>query len=486
MNSGGIKIHKINDYLWEIPAKGDMIVPARIYADRESIDFLLEESRTKQWDALLQIKNVAKLKGIQKAALAMADIHPGYGFPIGGVGAFDLDEGIVTLAGVGFDINCGVRSMFVSLERKDIEDKKEELAGELFKLIPAGLGATGSLKLTLKEIDSVLKEGALFSLNRGYGAAEDLDFIEDRGRVEGADPAKVSIQAKKRQLKQIGTLGSGNHYIEVQYVDKVYFKEAARIFGLSEGSVVVSIHTGSRALGHQIGTDYQKILRKASHRYGIPVYERELVGAPIGSREGSDYISAVRAGINCGFANRQAISGLVRKAFNRIFSTRESDIRTVYEVGHNNLKVEKHFINGGEKELLVHRKGATRAFGPGRMEVPGKYREVGHPVLVGGTMGTASYILVGTEKGMKDTFGSAVHGAGRVKSRKKARNAVRGEKVIEDLAKKGVIVMSHSKRGAAEESPSAYKNVDQVVNIMEGAGISRRVVRLRPAICVKG
>lgn len=479
-------IKRVTEYLWEIPAEGDMRVPARIYADKSSIDFLLEESRSKQWDALAQIRNVARLKGIQTAALAMADIHPGYGFPIGGVGAFDLEEGIVTLAGVGFDINCGVRSMVVSIPKEDIEKRKEELARELFNLIPAGLGSTGSLRLNFEEIDRVLTEGALFSLNRGYGTAEDLEYIEEGGRIAGANPSNVSLHAKKRQLKQVGTLGSGNHYLEVQYVDKVFYEDAARAFGLSKDSVVISIHTGSRALGHQIGTDYQKVLREASQRYNIPVYERELVGAPIKSKEGRDYISAVRAGINCGFANRQVIAGLVRRVFAGVFSTGEKDIRTVYEVGHNNLKVEKHTIDGVEKELLVHRKGATRAFGPGRSEVPERYRDVGHPVLVGGTMGTSSYILTGTEKGMKDTFGSAVHGAGRVKSRKQARKGLSGEKVIAELARKGIIVMAHSNKGVAEEAPAAYKDVEQVVNIMEGAGINRRVVRLRPAICIKG
>ncbi len=481
-----IKIRKVEDYLWEIPAEGDMRVPARIYADSESIDFLLEESRTKEWDALAQIRNVAKLPGIEKAALAMADIHPGYGFPIGGVGAFNRKEGVVTMAGVGFDINCGVRSMVVNLPKSEIEKRKKELAEELFRSVPAGLGSTGSLSLSVKDIDRVLTEGARFSLERGYGVEEDLEYIEENGRVEGADPSRVSQHAKKRQLKQIGTLGSGNHYLEVQFVDRIFNREVAKAFGISEDSVIVSIHTGSRALGHQIGTDYQKFLARASHKYGLPVYERELVGAPISSDEGRDYISAVMAGINCGFANRQAIGGLVRRVFKRFFSEGDRVIRTLYEVGHNNLKLEKHDVDGTEKRLLVHRKGATRAFGPGREEVPFRYRSVGHPVLVGGTMGTSSYILVGTERGMRETFGSAVHGAGRLKSRKKARKDVRGEKVISDLMGRGVVVMAHSKKGAAEESPEAYKDVDRVAKIMEGAGINSRVARLKPVICVKG
>lgn len=481
-----VKVRQVSDYLWEIPREGEMHVPGRIYADRKSMEFLLEESKTKQWDALLQVRNVACLPGIQKASLAMADIHPGYGFPIGGVGAFDTETGVVTIAGVGFDINCGVRTMTVDLPLEDVEQKKEELANALFRNVPAGLGSTGSLKLSLDEIDKVLERGAQFTLERGYGIPDDLEYIEERGRVEGADPAVVSVHAKQRQLKQVGTLGSGNHYLEVQYVDRVYDETAARVFGLPRDKVVVSIHTGSRALGHQIGTDYQKVLKRASEKYRIPVHETELVAAPIESPEGRQYISAVQAGINCAFANRQAISGLVRKTFKAVFSLCDGDIRTMYEVGHNNLKFEMHEVDGVERRLLVHRKGATRAFGAGRSEVPEKYREVGQPVIVGGTMGTSSYILIGTERGMSETFGSAVHGAGRRKSRKQALREYRSENVIEKLGERGILIKVHSRKGAAEEAPGAYKDVDNVVSIMDGAGVSSRVVRLKPLICIKG
>ncbi len=481
-----VKIQKVHDYLWEIPKEGGMRVPGRIYADEQSMHHLRSESRSKEWDALLQVRNVACLPGIQRASLAMADIHPGYGFPIGGVGAFDIETGVVTIAGVGFDINCGVRTMGVDVPRAEIERHKERLANALFRTVPAGLGSTGLLKLSKKEIDKVLVSGARYVLERGYGLAADLEFVEENGCVEGADPACVSDHAKERQFKQVGTLGSGNHYLEVQYVEEIFDERAASAFGLRKDSVVVSIHTGSRALGHQIGTDYQKVLRRASEKYQIPILEAELVGAPITSPEGKRYIAAVKAGINCAFANRQAIGGLVRTVFKETFGIGDNAINTIYEVGHNNLKFERHTVDGDERRLLVHRKGATRAFGPGRLEVPASYREVGHPVLVGGTMGTSSFILVGTERGMEETFGSAVHGAGRLKSRKQSLREYRGERVIEDLGSEGIVVKVHSKRGAAEEAPGAYKDVEQVVRIMEGAGVSRRVVRLKPIVCVKG
>ncbi len=483
---GRVKTRKVDEFLWEIPAEGAMRVPGRIYADDMSMKILTEESGSVQWDALMQVRNVACLPGIQTASLAMADIHPGYGFPIGGVGAFDLEEGVVTLAGVGFDINCGVRTMLIDIPLEEIEKNRDALADELFTSVPAGIGSTGSLKLSRKDIDSVLTEGARFPLERGYGASEDLEYIEENGVVSGADPSCVSDKAKERQFKQVGTLGSGNHYLEIQYVEEIFDRRAAEIFGLRDGSVVVSIHTGSRALGHQIGTDYQKILAGASRRYALAVPEAELVAAPIRSDEGKRYIAAVMAGINCGFANRQAVSGIVRKVFERRFSLRTGQIRNLYEVGHNNLKFETHEVNGIKKKLLVHRKGATRAFAAGMPGVPERYVMAGNPVLVGGTMGTASWILVGTERGMRETFGSAVHGAGRLKSRKGALKEYRGDDIISKLSAGGIVLRVHSRMGAAEEAPGAYKDVDRVVAIMEGAGVNRRVARLRPLICIKG
>jgi tRNA-splicing ligase RtcB len=482
-----IQVRKVTDFLWEIPRTGDMLVPGRIYGDREIIDQLMaDQPKAREWNALLQVRNVACLPGIQKFSLAMADIHPGYGFPIGGVGAFDTKEGIVTVAGVGFDCNCGVRTMHTGLTRQEVESKREELAEALYRKIPAGLGSKGNIRLNRREIDDVLKNGARFAVRRGYGMEEDLEYIEEKGSIEGAKPENVSDKAKERQFRQVGTLGSGNHYLEVQYVEELYDEEAARLFGLERGSVVVAIHTGSRALGHQIGTDYLLKLKRASRKYSIPIREQELVGAPIESPEGREYITAMFCGINCAFANRQALAHLTRECFSTVFGLASSSIRVLYDVGHNTAKFEHHMVNGEKKRLLVHRKGATRAFGPGSPDIPSAYRSVGQPVLVGGTMGTCSFILRGTERGMEETFGSAVHGAGRLKSRKRAKSEYWGEKIVKDLGERGIVIRAHSLSGTAEEAPGAYKDVEKVVNVMEASGVNRKVARLRPMICVKG
>lgn len=486
-----IEIKRISDETWEIPRRGEMLVPGIIYADEATIGPLVSDAREKKGGltpALVQVANVATLPGIVRASLAMADIHPGYGFAIGGVGAFDAETGVVSVAGVGFDINCGVRVLATPLERKDLdgEEKKTALANQIFRDVPAGVGSTGEIRLGEKEIDKVLTEGSRFVIGRGYGMTTDLEYTEDGGRVAGADPSLVSHRAKQRQFKQVGTLGSGNHYLEVQYVEEVFDSEAAGAFGIHAGQILIAIHCGSRALGHQIGTDYLKVLEAASRKYGIPIRDRELVCAPITSPEGRDYISAVNCGINCAFANRQAISHLARGAFARVTGVDPEAIRLLYDVAHNTCKFEEHDVEGETRRLLVHRKGATRAFGPGRAEVPARYRGVGQPLLVGGTMGTASYILRGTQKGMDETFGSAVHGAGRAMSRVQAKRQWRGTEIIKELASKGIIIRSRSKSGVAEEAPGAYKDVDRVVEIMHRAGINRKVARLRPVVCVKG
>lgn len=481
-----IKLEKVNEYVWDIPKTGEMNVPGRIYGDKAIVDHLLEDLKLgKEWNALKQIKNVACLPGIQRYSLAMSDVHPGYGFPIGGVGAFDLDTGVISVAGVGFDINCGVRTLKTQLTRADIEKVKKELADSLFKTVPAGLGSKGDFKLDINEIDEVLTRGAEFVIERGYGFEEDLEYIEEGGLVKGADPTAVSLKAKQRQFRQVGTLGSGNHYLEVQYIDKIYDEEAAKSMGLFQDQILVSIHCGSRALGHQIGTDYLKILEAASKKYNIPIRERELVCAPIKSPEGEQYFAAVNAGINCAFANRQTIVHLTREAF-KVINVKPEEIQTFYEIGHNNVKLESHEVDGKMKELLVHRKGATRAFGPGSDEVPKAYRSIGQPVLVGGTMGTSSYILHGTDFGMKETFGSAIHGAGRTMSRNQAKREWKGNDVVRALAKKGIIIRGHSLAGIAEEAPDAYKVVEQVVDVMHNSGVAKKVVSVKPMISIKG
>ena len=480
-------LKQVEPYVWEVPPYGDMRVPGRIYGDQEIIDHLIGDvKKGKEWNALVQIVNVAALPGIQQASMAMADVHPGYGFPIGGVGAFDLEEGVVSVAGVGYDINCGVRTLHTELTREEIEPKKETLADALYQTVPAGLGSTGDIRLSLKEIDKVLTEGAEFVVRRGYGIDGDLDYVEERGRIAGANPEAVSRKAKERQFKQVGTLGSGNHYLEVQWVEEIYDQRVAAAYGLFPDQILVSIHSGSRALGHQIGNDYLPKLERASRKYGIPIRERELVCAPFNSPEGGEYLGAVNCGINCAFANRQALAHLARISFQKALGVRPDRILTLYEVAHNTAKVETHEVDGVAKKLVVHRKGATRAFGPGRPEVPEAYREVGQPVLVGGTMGTYSYVLHGTELAMQNTFGSALHGAGRMLSRRQAKKKYWGGDVITGLAGKGIIIRAHSKAGVAEEAPGAYKDVEQVVDVMHNAGIIRKVARVRPLICVKG
>ncbi len=487
MNEIKFELKRVGENIYELPKQGEMIVAGRIYGNKDIIAHLLDDIKQgKEWNALAQLANVACLPGIQKYSLAMPDVHPGYGFPIGGVGAFDIETGVISVAGVGFDINCGVRTLKTPLTKEDIEKDKERVAEVLFKTIPAGLGSTGEIKLGIDKIDEVLVNGAEYCVKQGFGFREDLNFIEENGRIGNANPENVSELAKKRQFRQVGTLGSGNHYLEVQYVEEIYDKEAAKAFGLKENQIVISLHCGSRALGHQIGTDYLKILEEASHRYKLKIREKELVGAPFKSPEGEKFFTAMNCGINCAFANRQALAHLVRVALNKAIGVGEKEIKTLYEIAHNTAKLEEHDVDGGKKQLLVHRKGATRAFGPGRKEIPEEYAKIGQPVLVGGTMGTASYILHGTRKGMEETFGSACHGAGRIMSRNQAKRQFWGENIIKELAGRGIIIRGHSKAGVAEEAPGAYKEVDEIIGVMHNSGVAKKVVKLRPLISIKG
>ncbi len=463
---------------WEIPQNGDMRVPAYLFASQMLIEDMDEKVRE-------QITNVACLPGIVKAAMAMPDAHWGYGFPIGGVAAFDPDHGgIISVGGVGYDISCGVRTMLTGLTREEVQGKIETLMDALFYRVPSGVGSEGKIRLTPDKLDEVLVGGAQWAVSLGYGTPEDLDHIEENGRLDGADPSCVSDKAKKRQYRQVGTLGSGNHYLEVQYIETIYEPETASAMGLKENDIIVAIHCGSRALGHQIGTDYIQELAKAAKKYNIPIRERELVCAPIRSPEGERYFKAMACGVNCALANRQVIAHLVRQVFAEIFP--KAELKTLYDVSHNTCKIEEHEVNGVKKRLYVHRKGATRAFGPGRPELPEALRDIGQPVLIGGTMGTCSYILIGSEQGEALAWGSACHGAGRAMSRRAAIKKWKGSKIIADLAHRGIIVRTASYRGAAEEAPDAYKDVTEVVNATHEAGLARKVARVRPLGCIKG
>ncbi|MGM0645878.1 MAG: RtcB family protein, partial [Thermodesulfobacteriota bacterium] len=468
-------LRRISDYCWEAPKQGAMRVPGRLFGSsgliRDLEDMVLD-----------QVSGVAALPGIVGASLAMPDAHWGYGFPIGGVAAFDPERGgVISVGGVGYDISCGVRTLRTGLDRETVASALPELVDTLAVAVPAGVGRGGDLRLSRAELDDVLRQGARWAVARGYGNKGDLECIEDSGCMAGADPKVVSETAKKRQQDQMGTLGSGNHYLEVQYVDAVYDQNAAATFGLRQGEVVVSLHCGSRALGHQIGTDFIQILGRAAQKQGLHLPSRDLVCAPIDSKEGREYYQAMACGVNCALANRQVLGHLVRQAFAEVFPTAVLDL--LYDVSHNTCKVEEHAVGGRRKNLYVHRKGATRSFGPGRMEVPAAYRQVGQPVLIGGTMGTASYVLAGTAASEHLAWGSACHGAGRAMSRKQATKRWKGKSVLHELEHQGILVRAASQRGAAEEAPGAYKDVSEVVESTHNADLARKVVRLRPMAC---
>jgi len=466
------------DCEWWIAPVGKMRVPGVIYASEP----LVRDMDMKVYE---QVVNVATLPGIEKASYAMPDAHWGYGFAIGGVAAFDPEQGgVISAGGVGFDVSCGVRALSTGLTLKEIQPVKERLADALFHKVPAGLGSRGRLHLNAREMDEMLMGGASWAVGRGYGTPEDLARIEEHGRMEGAEPGKVSDHAKKRQQDEMGTLGSGNHYLELQQVMTVFDAAVAETFGIAQGDILISIHCGSRGLGHQIGTEYLKQMAITAAGHGIELPDRELACAPIQSKVGRDYLGAMRSAINCALANRQIITHLVRQAFAEVLP--RVHLSLLYDVSHNTCKVEEHQVDGERKRLYVHRKGATRAFGPGHPDLPESLRGVGQPVLIGGTMGTASYILVGTREGMALSYGSACHGAGRSMSRHQATKQWRGREVIDTLAARGILIRSVSARGVAEEAPGAYKDVTAVVDAADHAGLARKVARLEPLICVKG
>ncbi len=472
------RLVRISDYEWRIEPHAGMRVPGVIYASED----LIRGMDDKVYE---QVCNVATLPGIVEASYAMPDAHWGYGFPIGGVAAFDPKQGgVVSAGGVGFDISCGVRTLHTGLTPTEIQKKKESLANALFHHIPAGVGSTGRIRLDAGAMDAMLRGGARWAVEQGYGLPEDLERIEERGQMAGALPEEVSDRAKRRQRDEMGTLGSGNHYLEVQRVTEVYDKVIAEDFGIHVDDIKISIHCGSRGLGHQIGTEFLKRMVVEAPRYGLTLPDRELACAPLQSDLGKAYLGAMRAGINCALANRQIITHLTRQVFAEMFPRARLDL--LYDVSHNTCKMEEHEVAGNRRCLYIHRKGATRAFGPGHPALPKALRGAGQPVLIGGTMGTASYILAGTRESENRAWSSACHGAGRRMSRRQATRTWRGRSVENELAMRGILIRSPSPRGVAEEAPGAYKDVSAVVESADRAGLARKVARLEPLICVKG
>ncbi len=472
------KLERVSDWEWRLPPSGSMRVPAVIFGDA----VLLGEMDDK---VLEQVANVACLPGIVAAAFAMPDAHWGYGFPIGGVAAFDPEEGgIVSAGGVGFDISCGVRTLLTGLTRGEVEPVKRDLADSLFRNIPAGVGSTGKIVLDAAEMDAMLGGGARWALAQGYGESADLERIEEEGQAAGARPDAVSNKAKARQRDEMGTLGSGNHYLEVQEITEIHDPAVASAFGLNIGEIVVSIHCGSRGLGHQIGTEYLREMAIAAPAHGIELPDLELACAPLSSELGARYLGAMRAAINCALANRQIITHLTRKVFRHFFP--EASLELLFDVSHNTCKEEVHEVAGRPRRLFVHRKGATRAFGPGHAGLPAAFASVGQPVLIGGSMGTSSAILVGGGSEPERAFASACHGAGRRLSRHQALKHWHGRQLVDELAQRGIIVRSPSTRGVAEEAPGAYKDTSAVVEAAHAAGLARKVATLQPVVCIKG
>ncbi|HXE91052.1 MAG TPA: RtcB family protein [Terriglobales bacterium] len=475
---------RVAQNVWEIPQsyREDMRAPARLYADEALLEDALGDKSTEQ------LVNTATLPGVVKYAIAMPDIHQGYGFPIGGVVATRLPDGVISPGGVGYDINCGVRMLASAAKVEEIQPFLADLATALYRNCPSGVGATGHIRLKDAELDQVLVEGSRWALKQGCARPEDLERTEEFGTMAGADPALVSHKAKERGRHQIGTLGAGNHFIEVDRVARVYDEEAARRLGLDPDQVVVQIHCGSRGLGHQVCEDYVARFQRTVREYGITLPDRELVCAPFSSGEGQDYFRAMACAANFAFANRQVLAHYIRRSFEEVLAgkVKNFDLHQIYDIAHNMAKVEEHRIGGVSMRVCVHRKGATRAFGPGSPVLPNDLRDLGQPVLIPGSMGTASYILIGTPGSMEQTFGSTCHGAGRVMSRAKAKRTVRGAELRQELETRGIVVRAGSMAGLAEEAPVAYKDVARVVEVVDRAGIGKMVARLEPVAVIKG
>ncbi len=477
-----VHLEPVDRYRWRIPRSGDMRVPGLIFASAAMVPHIQAER------AAEQVRNVASLPGIVAASLAMPDVHWGYGFPIGGVAAMDAEAGVVSPGGVGYDINCGCRLMTTHLTRAEVAPRVRDLMGLLFTRTPSGLGSTGPIRLSAKDQRQVVRRGAAWAVDAGYGWPEDLEHTEEGGCLAGADPAAISPRAYERGFRQVGTLGSGNHFLEVQYVERVWDPQAAAAFGLEEGKVTVMIHSGSRGFGYQVCDDYLKVMARESAREAFALPDRQLACAYARSDAGQQYLAAMAGAANYAWANRQALMHWAREALQDFFGAtpRALGLGLVYDVAHNIAKRERHRVEGRERWLVVHRKGATRAFGPGDPRVPPRYRSVGQPVLVPGDMGRASWVLAGTEGAMQETFGSTCHGAGRMLSRKAALKRKHGAQVRRELEAQGIWVFSAGIKTLSEEMPEAYKDVDDVVETVAGAGISKRVARLRPLGVVKG
>ncbi len=485
MASAGLPIRQVDEHTWEIPqrARGDMRVPVRIYAS----ELLMDKMKTDR--TLLQAVNVSTLKGIHKWAIVLPDAHEGYGFPVGGVAAFDAEHGVISPGGVGYDINCGVRLIRTNLTVSEVKPRLKELLETMFKLVPSGVGSSGIVRVSAKELDEVVRYGMQWAVEHGYGWEKDRDHSEERGRIEWADPNMVSDMAKRRGMGQLGSLGSGNHFLEIEVVDRIVDGRVAKALGVTgEGQVMVLVHTGSRGFGHQICSDYLRTMERVMAREGIRLPDRELACGPVEAKEVREYLAAMASAANFAWTNRQMITHWVREAFQRIFKAdpEKLDMHLLYDVAHNIVKLEEHRVDGETRKVYVHRKGATRAFPPGWPQIPEDYRDVGQPVLIPGSMGTGSWVMVGLPTSMELSFGSAAHGAGRFMSRKAAKRKYKYNELISSLGKDGIIVRASSIATVVEEAPEAYKNVDAVADATHAAGLAKKVVRLRPLGVVKG
>ncbi len=475
---------KISDYEWEIPKnfRSDMRVPVRFISTRKLLEQGLSDLSVEQ------AINATTLPGVVGAVVVMPDMHQGYGFPIGGVAATEFPSGVISPGGIGYDINCGVRLLASQISYEQVKDQIQSLVIALNQHCPSGVGSEGGIQLTLKELAQVCEKGSQWALKRGFATQQDLRRTEENGCIPGANINKLSERAKKRGLPQLGTLGSGNHFIEIDLIEQVFDEETAKIFGLEQGNLAVMIHCGSRGLGHQVCSDAVQVFQKTIHQYGIKIPDRELVCAPLNSPEGQDYLMAMRAAANYAFCNRQVLAHLARRAFEQVLAGKLKNwqLHQVYDLAHNIGKIEDHMVDGVLRKVCVHRKGATRAFGPGSMGIPDEFSKTGQPVLVPGSMGTSSWVLAGTQRSMERSFGSSCHGAGRVMSRQKAKKSIRGDQLIASLEKKGIFIQAGSRSGLAEEAPQAYKDVDQVIEAVNGAGLTRKIARLIPLAVVKG